>query len=389
MSFRFYLVRKLIPIQYHRYFAMYLVVSRVIESVIIASIVIIFCFGTNDMNLFLDSTRFTNPFQLKIYSIVIVVCSFFQILLYFLSFNNMSLGTSLVRKSEIYVINNQFSDAIRLEEIQYQDQNIRNDIQICKKVLKTIIDENVELLMINDDPSDYITQKNQSNVTKEEKNQHLFLINYITSIVNNCMDDTAAVTNMLYQDIMVSAIENCHLTVILLLLSNCDKWLKSIDKKSLLVSDLNFKVKNEKEEKNILQMVIDSCGHRSDIVNYVSVTYNKYLGDFKKLLSQKTGHTTHDGIMCHVIHKYFANSTSFLHSIKYIVQNYSNLIIGSNIYQYILTEDISGRAEIFDCIVSEFPQAQLQRFVDIVIDKIRACIARRQLDTFSNYETTC
>ena len=50
----------------------------------------------------------------------------------------MNLGVSLLRNTKTYVMNYQFSDAIRLERIKKRNKSNAYDCQIFKKILRLV-----------------------------------------------------------------------------------------------------------------------------------------------------------------------------------------------------------------------------------------------------------
>ena len=310
--------------KYKRHFSYYLVYFRVIQGVFITIITIFLYYYTRKMNFhdvifFLpdESARYQNTLQMQIYLYTMLITFVLQIVFYKLIFECMNLGVSLLRNSKTYVMNYQFSDAIRLEQIK---KDRPNDIEIFDKILKELIDENVPLLMIN------AKDKSNPNINKQDINEHLHLIEELNQLISLHSNEA----QKLFIDILEMSIFNCHSTLIGFLITN--KWID-------ILSQLKFGEK--KQNKNILSYIIENCSHRSDIMRDVITKYDKYFqfgqfNHFSQLLKEPSGNMTRYGACQYVIHELLISVKRYPDIIEHLTNNYSTQFWETETLRYCL-----------------------------------------------------
>ena len=339
---------RVLPHYYQRYFAFYLILSRIVESLVIVVLTFILYHATNDSEWVGNGTFFPNTdsryasgLTLEIFLCIIVLCLISELIFYVLSCKNMSLGVSLTRKTEIYINNYQFYDAFRMEEINNKNKN-HDELSIMKTLLNILVEQNVPLLMITEDENDYICQQNKDNTSTKQRQEHIYFLNKFNDVISD-MDGKTALEHM--KPILEKAIVNCHLTVILLLLRHNKQW---FDNKLCEIKYGNSKLKNEL---NLLLFINQNCSARRDIIDCVCIHYYNYLTNFEKMLIETMGNNSKEL----VLHSFFVNGKSYNNVIAFICKKYWHVIMDHSVLKYIFSKHVAQLASIVQTIVNACP----------------------------------
>ena len=329
--------KKIINREYTRSLSFYLIITRIVSGFWIALITIILYYTMRNVDFFdhemllyvipQKHTRYQNSQLVQILLWLVLLCHFLQFAFYKLIFQSMNLGVSLQRDFTTYVLNYKFSDAIRLENIKKQQIN---NVAILKKVLNTIVDQNVPLLGV--------TRKQLQtfkNITKTQRNQHVYLINEIETVTQTNYKDC----QVMLCDILTNAIYNSHLTMISFIIVNT--W----------IGDICLKKFGRSNSQNVLLFLIDNCSHRNDIIKMVTMQYDGHFdNNFGQLLTDETGDVTSYGCQEYVIHQLIATIKNKPDIISYLAEKYWDVFVECNILRYIYVYQMSN---LINCI--QFP----------------------------------
>ena len=329
--------------QYGHSLSFYLVVTRIISGLWVMSITIILYYTTKNVNFGSvltiipdEETRYVRSSLVQFLSWFVILCYILQIILYRLIFSSMHLGVSLQRDLTAYVLNYKFCDAIRLEKIKKQQTT---NVKIVRKILTTIVTENVPLLGAT--KIQIKKKKDARKITREQSNEHLYLINRINTLIVTQYDD---IQQMLC-DILSYAIFNCHLTMMQFIIGN--KWIDNICTIKFMQNELYLTENDRREQtkgENILSFIIKHCSHRGDIMASILIEYDDcFDGKLHVLLGCESGsgiYTNYNTKQL-VIHQLLANTRTTPEIVKHLSDKYYEIFFKCNVLKYIFMYEMN------------------------------------------------
>ena len=393
----------IINYDYGRSLSFYLIITRIISGIWVISLTIIFYYATSSVNfnpLYIipdKETRYVNSLLMQFLLWIVFACYILQFLFYKLIFSSMHLGMSLERDVSAYVLKYKFSDAIRLQKIKKRTRR-NNIVEIVEKVLNIIVERNVPLVGVAANTAHAkgnrpLATQTRNTCTKEQKNEHLYLIKEITKMVQTLEGNLYDESQVMLCNILSNATFHCHLTMMQFIIGN--KWIKNI---------CDFEINN----KNILCYILENCSHRNEILVSIFTEYDEcFDGKFGELLSSKTSYFTKYGSIQCVIHQLISNVQNTPQVIEYLSQKYYQVFFQCNVLKYILMYDMHWFIDYLslpflhdymidgiDLTVSNITPVRAKMFVDLLVNhKCNISSYKKYNSTFrrllfSNYLTT-